>query len=54
MDTNTQGIVLRRIDEIDYVEYLQLQKEVYIGDIVFCDDSIRKTWVSMFEESRIT
>ena len=54
MDTNKQGIVLRRIDETDYEEYLQLQKEVFIGYIAFSDDGIRHLWVSMFSESRIT
>ena len=52
MDT-TQGIVLRKIDETDYEEYLQLQKEVFIGGIAFSDDIIRETWVYMFGEGRV-
>ena len=48
-----QGIVLRKIDETDYEGYLQLQKEVFIGDIAFSDDIIRNTWGSMFEEDRV-
>jgi RimJ/RimL family protein N-acetyltransferase len=53
MDTNTQEIVLRRINEADYGEYLQLQKEVFLGDIALCNDGIRKTWASMFELDRV-
>ena len=54
MDTNSHGIVLRRIDEADYDEYLQLQKEVFLGGIAFNDDIIRKVWVSLFGDGRVT